>query len=563
MQKGKSGKGGQRRSRHDRTNHPEKGKGTGTGEGGERAHTGRGHPSMFALSVRFLDGTCQAVDLRPDSTIAELRGVVEQERSIPRLHQIKFLQGPQLLKDDDKIKVETVEVQAVVMFSTSKAVKAIERAVWWMSEMGFRIFSGEVRQDADTALDLLDLEQDLPTNLCKRFLTAFERGNWVPSKFAVKAGHTFGRVCGDPEQYLKRLRAFEVTRNYADNGERFALAALLQITSRCNSSMQHHARHIADFVRTSMQHQWDFRSQGIDLCCRLLGQVGDPTDVPAIQRLKRTINTSTLSYNHHAAVDIIYEAEAVTGACLLEALNTSSTLSYNRVDGIIKEAEAAIQLIQAREQPSATMDNEKVEFHGHGGQVEDSTDQAGTSQESMHETENAASLMQALMNSKQDLPKTGLPLNSDGVVVLRLTRMAGSERLREHLRATPTLAPCRQRVEDAGCSLENQEWGHGAQFWVPLTHEQVAEAELELSFDNVVILSSDVEQFKLALHEFNRRGKKRRTDEGAVEVELVGFLDIHTDSSLGFTFPPAFRRRISWPRTFPALRRRERAAVIP
>jgi len=102
--------------------------------------------------------------------------------------------------------------------------------------------------------------------------------------------------------------------------------------------------------------------------------------------------------------------------------------------------------------------------------------------------------------------------------------------------------------------------------------EQVDEAGLELSFDHVVVLDSDAELFKSALHEFNCKGKKRPTlatvdfgyvpqneslklasierpstassslaheevsveDEGPVEVEPVGVFTIRTNSSLGF-----------------------------
>jgi hypothetical protein len=42
--------------------------------------------------------------------------------------------------------------------------------------------------------------------------------------------------------------------------------------------------------------------------------------------------------------------------------------------------------------------------------------------------------------SKHDIPTSGLPLNSDGAVVLRLTRIARSPQLRHHLRTS-----CRRR----------------------------------------------------------------------------------------------------------------------
>lgn len=162
--------------------------------------------------------------------------------------------------------------------------------------------------------------------------------------------------------------------------------------------------------------------------------------------------------------------------------------------------------------------------------------------------------------------------------MLRLTRMARSPLLRKHLKDTVILAPCRQRVEDAGCSLEPS-WGDGAQLFIPLTHEQLAEAELELSFDHVIILNSEADLFRTALREFNCKGKVRPKlatlgfdsmfhdkshpvtqmekasshsssmvnntpekdsddEEGTVEVEPVGFFTTRTDSSFGFPESP-------------------------
>jgi hypothetical protein len=231
-------------------------------------------------------------------------------------------------------------------------------------------------------------------------------------------------------------------------------------------------------------------------------------------------------------------------------------------------AVAAIDLIHERENRNTSIRVQASEPHGSNALATTGTDVDSSL------SEDVDSLMQALQNSKQTIPRTGFPLNSDGVVVQRLTRMARSPQLREHLKTTPTLAQCRERVEDAGCSLEPA-WGDGAQLFVPLTQEQVAEAELELSFDHVVLLSSDTEQFKAALHEFNCKGKKRpnlvvadlnsllqdnplplaslskpsassssmskpeeeeSVEDGAVDVEPVGFFTLRTDSSLGLHF---------------------------
>ena len=54
---------------------------------------------MFALSVRFLDGTCRSIELGPDNTIADLRA--ELERHVPPMHGVKLMQDQQELKDTD------------------------------------------------------------------------------------------------------------------------------------------------------------------------------------------------------------------------------------------------------------------------------------------------------------------------------------------------------------------------------------------------------------------------------------------------------------------------------
>jgi hypothetical protein len=235
------------------------------------------------------------------------------------------------------------------------------------------------------------------------------------------------------------------------------------------------------------------------------------------------------------------------------------------VDDLIPTVAAAIEKIRARDVTNPIFENDQ------DGAASIAHQQADMSKDdSTHQTDDVDALFTAMRLSKTDIPSTGIPLNSDGVVVLRLTRMARSPQLREHLRTTKTLAPARQRVEEAGCALE-PEFGDGAQFFVPLTHEQIAEAELELSFDYVLLLNADVELFKAALHEFNCKGKRRPVlapvdlgtiskdrsqhlsstgppasgsstvdttvadeDEGPVEVEPVGFFNIRTDSSLGY-----------------------------
>merc|ERR1712232_1299078 len=65
--------------------------------------------------------------------------------------------------------------------------------------------------------------------------------------------------------------------------------------------------------------------------------------------------------------------------------------------------------------------------------------------------ENSA-LSRALLESKRDMPEPGVPLSGDGVVILRLTRMARSPEVHAKLTESSALSHCHKRVTDAGCS---------------------------------------------------------------------------------------------------------------
>ena len=119
-------------------------------------------------------------------------------------------------------------------------------------------------------------------------------------------------------------------------------------------------------------------------------------------------------------------------------------------------------------------------------------------------------LMRGIQISNYDIPATGIPLNADGVVMLRLTRMARSPQLRAHLVTTAVLESDRKLVTDAGCSFEPS-WAGGALVLVPLTPEQVSEEGLDVKYDTVIALCCAVGRIKEALKEFNCEGKKRPT----------------------------------------------------
>merc|ERR1740123_76035 len=125
----------------------------------------------------------------------------------------------------------------------------------------------------------------------------------------------------------------------------------------------------------------------------------------------------------------------------------------------------------------------------------------------------SAEVVEAVLRSKSDLPPTGLPLSGDGVVVLRLTRMARSPEVSKVLIESPALVHCHRRVADAGCSVMPP-WSP-CWLFVPLTQEQLQESSLELSRHHIVALDRDIGSIRSALREI--RCKRRpgvSTDHG-------------------------------------------------
>jgi len=142
--------------------------------------------------------------------------------------------------------------------------------------------------------------------------------------------------------------------------------------------------------------------------------------------------------------------------------------------------------------------------------------QAATEEEQAHVAE-------AVLRSKSD----ALPLNGDGVVILRLTRR--STHIESVLRESPALAACRARVRDAECELFPQ-WANGACLLVPLTEAQVAEAGLELHAHNIIAHAGDQADITSALAEIcNRQRPKVRPEHQATNQQSA--TEYHTNAS--------------------------------
>jgi hypothetical protein len=113
----------------------------------------------------------------------------------------------------------------------------------------------------------------------------------------------------------------------------------------------------------------------------------------------------------------------------------------------------------------------------------------------------AGELMRGVLESKLEIQKKGLPLSVDGVVVLRITSRARSPEVREAILKCPSVAPVLDHIREAGCSPQPA-WsgGHdGPMFLVPLTQEQVDEANVELTYHHLVTPMSLCDSIRCAL----------------------------------------------------------------
>jgi len=140
--------------------------------------------------------------------------------------------------------------------------------------------------------------------------------------------------------------------------------------------------------------------------------------------------------------------------------------------------------------------------------------------EEAREQENA-DLAQAILFSKHSGAE--LPLNSDGVVVLRLTRKARSPAVSLVLKTSEALSHCHKRVADAGCSF-SPAWACGAKMLVPLTEEQLQESGKQLSDHHIMALASDMESIRTALKEIcsKDRPKLHVSDDCSDHASMEG-----------------------------------------
>jgi len=123
------------------------------------------------------------------------------------------------------------------------------------------------------------------------------------------------------------------------------------------------------------------------------------------------------------------------------------------------------------------------------------------------------SLVEALQQEQEDLMRACLVSKADvrshdKIRVMRLT--THKPNTMEHLVSSDHLASVRSRVESAGCQVL-PEWANGALLLVPLTPEQLAEADdFRPRPHHIVLLDQDVENVCEALRELPRTRKECR-----------------------------------------------------
>jgi len=139
----------------------------------------------------------------------------------------------------------------------------------------------------------------------------------------------------------------------------------------------------------------------------------------------------------------------------------------------------------------------------------------------------------AMRESKEELLERGLPLSSDGVVILGLTKRARAPEVLEALRA-PILERCHKRLEAAGCVM-TPEWTE-AKLLVPLPQDLIVgfleASDFQLAPHHILALSEDIDIVKAALRTISPNYKKcPRLKPEHYEAVLGGATDLPPPSS--------------------------------
>jgi len=130
---------------------------------------------------------------------------------------------------------------------------------------------------------------------------------------------------------------------------------------------------------------------------------------------------------------------------------------------------------------------------------------------------------QELLDAIRRSQATAIPLSNDGVVLLRLTRMARTPEVIDTLLTSPALEQCRNRVTDAGCEVAPFGCA-GAKFFVPCTTRQLdelAEAGIELMDHHILALHYDQGVIEEALKQSLPRARRPRLSPAEVSRNTI------------------------------------------
>jgi hypothetical protein len=130
-----------------------------------------------------------------------------------------------------------------------------------------------------------------------------------------------------------------------------------------------------------------------------------------------------------------------------------------------------------------------------------------------------AELQEALLKSKADAR------NADGVVIMRLT--AHSSQIKRHLLDADCLQTCFENVRSADCDV-CPDWANGAIMLVPLTQDQVVEADIVLQPHNIVCLSDHVTLVEQALKQLRKRKSAQVKPDYYADKEVLQETDTTT-----------------------------------
>lgn len=536
--------------------------------------------------------------LLPETSVLDIKEEIRRSRRFSSFHEIELFQGDRVLKDNDAIEMPLpqrfalrvavdkvnlnvvgshlmqdwrdmiqdsscvctnfadfalpddqlfVDVQAVVSLSWHRLMQALESHTLALRDEKERAVSA-LETMPDKSLDETRSEE-----LWRSMTSRETPSNLDPNLL----GKLFARLCSTPKLFVYRLidhaagvlPGWQQPLNHylQEDKQLFALAVFSQLErmgwhaelDRAERHLLCTAARLTDFsLMKERCRDWQSLHQG-RLSERCVGQVQDCL----IVRL--------------AFGDCLVAWEA--NVSQIEKWNDPLARQLREALAAARQSIAAAEVAQPSSDPQHPADEPSDEA------ADDASDPAQVF---------AADTVQAIQISRLEVPAP--PLSVEGTVLLRLTRMACSERLQEVLDTSHHLEDVRSRLREAHCEMRPA--FTLARTFIPLTEAMLTEADLELDHNHIIALRADYDLLVKAIGEMKCRGKQRRptvrpkldsvTDAGdhatssteprapaadedadedeelaEMKVELVGPFSIRTDSDVGM---PALQAGEDW-----------------